>query len=175
MRAKPRPSRANSSPLSELTHALPCSSHSVLARAACGTALTPIFDLIASYFHLFSPVLMSPRLLMPVLLGSLLLPLTSCQKDNAPKPANADLSGTWQLTSRLQFTNHLWCYWGATPQPNETVTFTTTNFTFFANGRPTRHGQYTLVSAVPFCHAGSPPAPTLHLDFARCGTTDLPG
>ena len=102
---------------------------------------------------------MSRKFLLPVVLSGLLLPFASCQKENAPKPANADLTGTWQLT------NHQ-CYCTATPLPNETVTFTATDFTFFENGLPTRHGQYTLVSGVPFCHAGSAPVSILHLDFS---------
>ena len=102
---------------------------------------------------------MSRKCLLPVVLSGLLLPFASCQKESAPKPANAGLTGTWQLTSHQ-------CYCAAAPLPNQTVTFTATDVTFFENGRPTRHGQYTRVSAVPTCIAGSPSAPTLRLNFA---------
>lgn len=106
---------------------------------------------------------MSKKFLLPVVLSGLLLPFASCQKESAPKPASADLAGTWQLTSHQ-------CYCEAAPLPNQAVTFTATDVTFFENGRPTRHGHYALVSAVPACIAGSTTAPTLHLDFTPANT-----
>ncbi|MDQ2772739.1 MAG: hypothetical protein M3Y54_19820 [Bacteroidota bacterium] len=94
---------------------------------------------------------MSRKFLLPVVLSGLLLPFASCQKENAPKPANAGLTGTWQLTGHQ-------CYCTPAPLPNEQVRFDAATFAFLRNGQKTLSGTYTETVDTTFCNRSAVPA-----------------
>ena len=75
------------------------------------------------------------RFVLPALLGATLA-LTAChQKCEIAPAAGTGLVGRWQLSSRQ-------CYCAPAPTPNETVTFTNTDYSFFKDDRPTTNGTY---------------------------------
>jgi len=80
-----------------------------------------------------------------------------CSKDNS-KPADEGLVGIWKLVDRQ-------CYCSPAPTPNESLIFTATNFSFFANGQPRYSGTYAP-AAVTVCGI-SGAAPGLRLSSNR--------
>lgn len=100
-----------------------------------------------------------------LLLASTLLGLASCQKE-ATTPASTTLDGTWRLTNRQ-------CYCAPARVPDETVTFTTTRFTFYSGNRGMRLGDYTLGTAAVPCLNNGTTGPALQLTYLNA--TAVPG
>ena len=94
-----------------------------------------------------------------------LLGLLSCQKEKAATPS-PNLEGTWRLTNRQ-------CYCAPAPVPDETITFTTTRFTFFRGNRGLRLGSYALGTAAVPCLNNGTTGPALLLTDADA--TTIPG
>lgn len=74
--------------------------------------------------------------------------LAGCSKDNCSTPSGESLVGTWKLVERQ-------CYCVPGPTPNETVTFTPTTFSFFANGQLRNTGTYASAT-VTICGMSNP-------------------
>ncbi|MBF9143353.1 hypothetical protein [Hymenobacter properus] len=89
------------------------------------------------------------------------LGLASCAPvDEEATPHHEGLAGNWRLVHRQ-------CYCVPGPPPNETATFTDTNYTFFKNNQSVSSGTYSAAS-VKAC--GIPtPAPGLRLVDATLG------
>ena len=82
----------------------------------------------------------APTLFVVVLMQA----LVACKSTESP-----GLEGTWRLTNRQ-------CECAPAPVPDETVTFTATQFTFYSGNRALRFGEYTLaIAAVPCFNNGS--------------------
>lgn len=84
---------------------------------------------------------MMKTLMRPFLLVVLLATgfLSGCKKDSDVFPA---LVGSWKLTK-------LECYCARTPVPNQTVTFTATDFKFYLDGQLTDSGTYASATITP--------------------------
>ena len=93
-----------------------------------------------------------------------LLPLVSCDKE-ATTPASA-LEGTWRLTNRQ-------CFCTPAPVPDETIRFTTTQFTFFRGNRGMRVGTYAVGTAAVPCANNGTTGPALLLTDSNA--TTIPG
>ncbi|MCI1186452.1 hypothetical protein MON38_03420 [Hymenobacter sp. DH14] len=100
------------------------------------------------------------QFLTPVLAVAL-LGMASCQKKTAPAPS---LEGTWRLTNRQ-------CECAPTPLPDETVTFTPTQFTFYGGSRALRLGQYLLTTAAVRCFNNGTTAPTLQFTYSAASSS----
>ena len=72
---------------------------------------------------------------IPLFLFTSAFGLASCKKDSAAELPATGLAGRWQLVSHQ-------CYCAPAPLPNETVTFTDTDYSFFKDDRPTTNGTY---------------------------------
>jgi hypothetical protein len=89
--------------------------------------------------------------------------LASCSPDDEATPYHEGLVGSWRLVHRQ-------CYCIPGPPPNETATFTATDYTFLKNSQPVSSGSYSAVSATV---CGIPtPAPGLRFVDATLGTRD---
>lgn len=98
-----------------------------------------------------------------ILLVLVALSLAGCEKDT---DTTTGLVGSWQLVNRQ-------CYCARTPLPNESVVFTTMDFSFFTNGQLTTHGTYALATA-PLC--GSPaPVPALRFTHSSVSLSHTAG
>lgn len=90
---------------------------------------------------------------------------TACKKNHNAEPAPAPgtgLEGHWRLVDRQ-------CYCPQAPTPNETATFTATDFLFHRNGRSAASGTYACTAGLTFC-GGSAPVPVLSLTYTAGGS-----
>lgn len=90
--------------------------------------------------------------------GLLLQVFVGCKSRETPAPASG-LVGAWRLTSRQ-------CYCAPTPVPNETITFTATQFVFYNSSRAMSSGDYSLTTAPVPCISNGSVAPALHFTYA---------
>ena len=95
----------------------------------------------------------------PLLFGLILL-LAGCDKKDDEMPCTS-LSGTWKLLSRQ-------CYCAANPSPNETITFTATEFVITKNRVVTTQGSYVATTGVV---CGGASAPALRFTYANSSGT----
>ena len=106
------------------------------------------------------------RLSLLPTLASALLSLFSCQKETSTNPS-PNIEGVWRLTNRQ-------CECVPAPLPDETVTFTATQFTFFNGNRAMQLGEYTLATAAVPCLNNGTTGPALHLTYSPASTSPGP-
>ncbi|SFQ48159.1 hypothetical protein [Hymenobacter arizonensis] len=97
------------------------------------------------------PRLFHPYLLTLLVSGSV---LSGCEKES---DSLTGLAGTWKLTNRE-------CFCAPTPVPNETVTFTNSEFSFYKAGQLSANGAYIFTEGST-C-GGSTLIPVARLTYA---------
>jgi hypothetical protein len=92
--------------------------------------------------------------------------LAGCSKDNSSQPSGEGLIGHWKLVNRQ-------CYCVPAPTPNETVTFTATNFSFFANGQLRYAGTYAPATVTVCGISNSAPGLRLSSNQPSIGSPEV--